>query len=234
MSVRKTRRFFRAAAAPLLAAGLSGCFLNPDSYPPTEIVNTHALYHSLMRLQPPVIEPQVETVSVLHPVRFVPGSSELPETEVVRLIAFLNQAYTAPDARVEIDGPRGPGGFRDGLAASRVATLSDTLADFGVPTEVPQSPIESLARPEEATIVVVTRAMVIEPDCSAPKTIYTPRPTHTWSCTSAVALGRMVANPLDLERGRATGPADGTVGALAIQRYREDKIKTLKVEGTGG
>lgn len=234
MSVRNTKWLWRPVAAALAAASLSGCFLNPDSHPPTEIVNTHALYHSLMRLQPPLIEPQVETVSVLHPVRFIPGTSELPEQEITRLVDFLNQTYTTPDARIEIDGPRGPQGFRDGLAALRVANLSETLAGFGVVAELPQDPIESLARPEDATIVVVTRAVVIEPDCSVPKTIYTPRPTHTWSCTSAVALGRMVANPLDLKRGRATGPGDGEAGALAIQRYRTDKIKELKVEGTGG
>lgn len=234
MSKHDPRPLWRPIAMTFMAAGLSGCFLNPDSLPPTEIVNTHALYHSLMRLQPPVVEPQVETVSVLHPVRFVPGSSELSEREITRLIDFLNQTYTTSDARIEIDGPRGPEGFRDGLEALRVASLSETLMHLGVDAEVPASPIESLSRPDDATVIVVTRAMVIEPDCSVPKTIYSPRPTHTWSCSSAVALGRMVANPLDLKRGRATGPADGESAAKAIQRYREGEIKQLEVEGTGG
>jgi len=45
-------------------------------------------------------------------------------------------------------------------------------------------------------------------------------------------LGLMVAEPRDLERGRALAPADGVHAAEAVARYRTGKVYELKQETT--
>jgi len=219
------------ALAGALAGTLGGCALNPDAGPESDTVPEHRLYHSLIRLQPPLIEPQVETVTMTYTVRFPDGEAKLDADELARLNAFLRD-NNALEARVEIDGPRDAAGYHDGLTAARLEALNEVLYRFGISAVVPDRTQPSLTRPEDATVVTLTRAMVIEPDCSTPKTIYGPRPTHIWGCSSATILGRMVVDPLDLERGRQIGPADGEAAAQSIQRYREDKVKELKTEST--
>jgi type IV pilus biogenesis protein CpaD/CtpE len=45
----------------------------------------------------------------------------------------------------------------------------------------------------------------------------------------------MLARPRDAVVGRSPGPADATVNAAAIARYREGKVKALDTSGiTGG
>jgi len=218
--------------AMLLAGSVSGCFLNPDAMPPTETVQTHQLYHSLLRLQPPVVRPEVETITIVHQVKFPFGEAELPDEEMASLAAFLEESGADDQARIEIDGPRRRGGYHDPLAAARIEAIAEGVSRLGLKAEVAARPTQSMAKTEDATVVAVTRAMVIEPDCNVPKTIYSPRPTHIWSCSNAAALGRMVADPLDLERGRALDPADGEYSVLGVQRYRTDKIKLPDAEAT--
>ncbi|MFQ5466939.1 MAG: hypothetical protein ACE5DS_02280, partial [Kiloniellaceae bacterium] len=56
-------RLGTVALTVALALGLGGCILNPDARPPTETVPAHRLYHSFLRLQPPLIEPRVEQIT---------------------------------------------------------------------------------------------------------------------------------------------------------------------------
>jgi hypothetical protein len=53
-------------------------------------------------------------------------------------------------------------------------------------------------------------------------------------CTSAFNLRAMVANPADLEHGRALGPADGERESHAIEAYRQGKIKAFEGSGASG
>jgi pilus biogenesis lipoprotein CpaD len=53
-------------------------------------------------------------------------------------------------------------------------------------------------------------------------------PLSNLGCATLTNLGRMVADPADLARGRAMGPADGVREAEAIVRYRTDKTKALQ------
>jgi type IV pilus biogenesis protein CpaD/CtpE len=46
------------------------------------------------------------------------------------------------------------------------------------------------------------------------------RPQYNYSCSTAAALGMMVANPVDLKTGRSEGAADGEAAARVIQLYR--------------
>ncbi len=231
-SVRRIALRYIGTAA--IAAALSGCFLNPDAMPPNETRPLDQMYHSLMRLQPKMVEPQVETVTMLHEVKFGFGEDALSASESDRLLQFLSASMADMNSHVTIDGPRKSAGTFDVLTKARLDSISDRLGEVGVKVKPAPAAINSLSRPDDSIVVTVTRTMLIEPDCAVPKTIYGPRPTHVWSCTNAVTLGRMVADPRDLERGRTLAPAEGETMAKAIARYRADKIKTLKSESTSG
>ena len=229
-----TRARFRLLPAVALSAALGGCFLNPDAMPPNKTRDIDQLYHSLMRLQPAIVEPQVETITMLHKVDFGFGEDGLSEGESDRLLKFILQSGADDRSRISIDGPRKAGGQFDILTRARIAAIESNLLEAGVETSVSPRPVDSLSKPHDAVIVTVTRAMIIEPDCEVPKTIYGPRPTHVWSCSSAVALGRMVEDPRDLERGRALDDADAETLAAGIERYRTDKVKQLEAVSTAG
>lgn len=53
-----------------------------------------------------------------------------------------------------------------------------------------------------------------------------------YGCSDTANLGMMVANPRDLINGRTLSPADGTVIAAGVQRYRKDNVKALLESAT--
>jgi pilus assembly protein CpaD len=230
----KQLALFKLVASVTASLTLSGCFLNPDAMPPNDVRQTDQFYHSLLRLQQKVVEPQIEAVTMLHEVSFNFGEDKLSVDEMDRLAVFIAESKLDPHSRVSVDGPRKQSGSYDILTKARIDAIAAELREMGVRAQESPKPINSLAKPDEAIVVTVTRVMLIEPDCDVPKTIYGPRPTHVWSCSNAVALGRMVADPMDLHRGRTLGPADGETMARAIERYRTDKVKPLKGESTTG
>ena len=83
------------------------------------------------------------------------------------------------------------------------------------------------------------RYIAVAPGCPD----WTSRPGRTWAntvhsnfgCASATNFARMLADPADLARGRDMGPADGTVQADAMRRYRTGETKALLgASATGG
>jgi pilus biogenesis lipoprotein CpaD len=55
-----------------------------------------------------------------------------------------------------------------------------------------------------------------------------------FGCADAYNMGQMLSRPRDAEIGRPPGPADGTVTATAIARYREGRVRTLDTSGMIG
>ena len=55
-----------------------------------------------------------------------------------------------------------------------------------------------------------------------------------FGCADAYNQGQMLERPRDAAVGRSAGPADGTVSADAVQRYREGRVRALIVQGTTG
>jgi type IV pilus biogenesis protein CpaD/CtpE len=55
-----------------------------------------------------------------------------------------------------------------------------------------------------------------------------------FGCGDAYNFGQMLARPRDAAVGRSPGPADGTVNAEAVARYREGKVRALHTSSTSG
>ncbi len=202
---------------------LSACHVDPNKQNPIELVTSHTFDHANWQQIPGAVENQVEPITFVHSVGFEPGETEVSEGELGRLLAFLQESGVHEGARIEIDGPRSQGGYFDPVTAARVAEIEAELSGIGLRSQIPARPITSLLRPEGAIAVSVTRAVVILPDCSAPQPDFATRPAYTYSCSNTALLGMMIADPLDLERGRNEGAADGEAAAKVIQLYRQRK-----------
>jgi len=220
------RRARLAAVLPLVV--LTACHIETARDNPIEVVTSHSFDSANWQQGAPVVETQVEPITLVHVLNFDSGNSRLTEQELDGLRVFLQKSGVHDGARIEVDGPRVSGGYLDPLTKARVEEIRAQLADLGLRSQVPERAMTLLAKPEGSIAVTVTRAMVIPPDCSAPQPEFATRPESTWSCASAANLGHMVVDPADLASGRALSPADGEAMALGVKTYRENKIELLK------
>jgi type IV pilus biogenesis protein CpaD/CtpE len=55
-----------------------------------------------------------------------------------------------------------------------------------------------------------------------------------FGCANRANLAAMVADPADLDRGRALAPAQGDAAIAAVQRYRKGQVTPLPASGTDG
>ena len=185
--------------------------------------------HAKWEQIPQAPENMVEVVTLRHLVSFTGSDRGLSVAESDELAEFIaNNRLNAGD---EIVVQAGAGSSSRAINA-RVATIKTEFARRGLVAA------ESVAAPGSSTpagnevAILVTRAVVIPPDCSVPQPRPGLRPDHYWGCHVDSALGMMVANPLDLVEGRELGPGDAAQATGALQRYREDKIKDITKEET--
>ncbi len=199
---------------------LGACHVDPATQSAGEVFRSHTVDSANWQQIPGRVVSQVEPITFVHTASFDPGETALNEVEFDRLLAFLQNSGVHQGARIEIDGPRGSGEYFDPVTAARVAEIEARLSAIGLRSEIPVRPVTSLLRPDDAISVSVTRAVVVLPDCTAPQPDPAMRPEYNYNCSNTAALGMMVANPLDLERGRNEGAADGERSARVIELYR--------------
>ena len=172
----------------------------------------------------------VEVITLDHRVSFSHGQAELTQAARGALSDFILGNRVGPDDRIAVRGPRDADGE---LAAERLTSVKSEFARLGLVA------FESDGRrgwpggagPGNGEVsVLVTRAVVIPPDCSVPRPDPTLRPNHLRGCADTAALGMMVANPTDLLGARELGPADGEQASAALRRYREGQVKELMLQ----
>lgn len=203
-----------------MVALLGACHVDPSTQTPGDLFTSHTVDHANWQQVPAKVQNLVEPVTFVHTTNFEAGETELNEAELDRLLAFLQTSGVHQGARIEIDGPRAGGGYFDPVTAARVVEIKAALSNIGLRSEIPVRPNTTLLRPGKAIAVSVTRAVAVLPDCSAPQPEAAMRPEYNFSCSTAAALGMMVANPVDLKTGRNEGAADGEVAARVIELYR--------------
>lgn len=210
-TIQKT---MRCLAAGLLLGGLAGCA---------------AVSKEDMVISEKPKELDVQWSRETHLVAFVPLKASLDQAAKAKLVSFLELEYDNRDDLILINPGKSVDG-RNALFQARGRGLQNFLADLGYASEM----LPSNAGIEDTAIVAVEHFSVTYPDCPdwrrAP-----PLTNGVWSnhgCPTSVNLGQMVADPRDLVTGRDLGPADGTVAASAIERYRKGEIKELKEEAT--
>lgn len=185
--------------------------------------------HAKWEQIPQSADNMVEVVTLRHMVAFTGGKASLDLSQSDALDDFIRSNRI--NARDEIVVQAGTGDTSR-VAMSRVAAIKNEFARLGLVAS------ESVAAPgvgapaNNEVAVLITRAVVIPPDCAVAQPEPTLRPDQPWGCTVNAALGMMVANPLDLVEGRELGPADASQASGALRRYREDKVKEINQEDT--
>lgn len=214
-----------ALSAPLLAAcNVGDAVTTPDEF--IRDVVDYAAWEPSQRLP----ESYVELITLEHIVRYSPTTARFGDDERSRLRSFLSQSRIGPKDQVALYGPRRDAGRHDPVTTARLQFLRGELALMGVPAKVPVGKLDD--RSIDQISLVVSRPVVITPDCSQGAPTRGHRPQFVMGCATNANLGNMIANPLDLEVGQEPSPSDGEASTLGIQRYRADQIKAPQKEAT--
>ena len=167
-------------------------------------------------------------------VNFAPGSSGLDAGQVSQLRTMVATGRRAQrdEFVVVSDGSGGP------VQQLRAQRVSHSLSEAGA-RWVGTSVEPAMATGPNAVVIVRSEYLVGYNNCPtySPATIANPNEALMpgFGCANDSNFGQMLARPRDAAFGRKPGPADGTVGASAVERYREGKVRALDTTGvTGG
>jgi pilus biogenesis lipoprotein CpaD len=165
-------------------------------------------------------------------VNFAPGSSGLDAGQVneLRTMVAAGRRAQRDEFVVVSDGSGGP------VQRLRAQRVSQSLSEAGA-RWVGTSVEPAMATGPNA-VVIVRSEYLLGLNCPtySPATIANPNEAVMpgFGCADAYNLGQMLARPRDAAVGRPSGPADATVNAAAIARYREGKVRALDTSGIVG
>lgn len=166
-------------------------------------------------------------------VNFGPRGGSLSAAQVNELAAMVRAGRRAQRDEFAVVSD-GSGGALQQAYAQRVGrTLSEAGARW-VTTSVDRQ----LATGPHAVVIVRSEYLMANNLCPNynPSSQWNPSESAMpgFGCADAYNMNQMLARPRDAAIGRSPGPADGTVTAEAIARYREGKIKALNTTGIIG
>jgi pilus assembly protein CpaD len=192
---------------------------------------------------------EVDRAEYRHSVYFSTDSSALTAGERDRLLSFLQTVQPSPRDGIRLHGhadERATELYNLALASHRAEQVQAFLAEAGYGDldvtmtafgeTVPAVPSTGPAawQLNRRVEVVLERYLVTLPACPdwsrESGTDFDNLPMSNFGCATQANLGLMIAEPKDLVRGRALGPADGTQQAEGIVRYRTGKVVELEVQ----
>lgn len=164
---------------------------------------------------------------------FRPGVGSLDAGQADRLKSMVTSGQSAQrDEFVVVTD--GTGGALQNIRAQHVR---QGLANAGA-RWVSSSVEPTLATGPDQIVVVRSKFRIGELNCPnhSPATISNVNESAMpgFGCSDAYNFGQMLARPRDAAVGRPAGPADGTVGAAAVQRYREGRVRGADSSGITG
>lgn len=224
------RTTIRLATLALAALTLTACetWQTPDEY--VGDLFRYGRWKQAKRTQ----DNSVERIAIEHVVAFASNSADMTKAERDRLAEFLRRANVGTDDEVTLYGPLRDHGRHDPVTTARIQFVRGELLVKGIHATAPLVQRNGQEQ-RDGISVVVTRNVVIMPDCTQPQPAPGHRPRFVMGCANTANLGLMIADPLDLEHGRAPDPADGETAAQSIFRLRNRKteeIQDIKAETT--
>ena len=190
------------------------------------------------RWTPAPKEAQANRVQYAHDVPFTAGAEGLTAEERRRLDDFLAKVRIGYGDRVLlVAGPSGGKAGEGDLRSRRAEAIAAYLRSRRIKGRIIAGGFGITAPAKDRVKVIVRRLVVTLPPCpdwtSLPGWNVNNTVSSNWSCASAINLGRMVADPGDLVRGRPMDPGDGEFFATAIENYRKGETKALSPEDVG-
>ena len=165
-------------------------------------------------------------------VNFAPGAGgpDAAQVSVLRTMVAAGQRAQRDEFVVVSDGSGGP------IQRARAQRVSQSLSEAGAHW-VGTSVEPAMAMGPNA-VVIVRSEYLLGLNCPtySPATIANTNEAVMpgFGCADSYNMGQMLARPRDAAIGRPAGPADATVNALAIARYREGKVRALDTSGGSG
>ena len=210
------RSVFVILAAAGLATGLAACAQNPVAQQAT--VDT--------RYDPVRSDTMVA-------VNFAPSAAVPDGAQVhgLRTMVETGRRAQRDEFVVVSDGTGGP------MQQARAQRVGQVLSNAGA-RWVSTSVEPAMAMGPNTVVVVRSEYLLGFNNCPNFNPATTANPNEAampgFGCADAYNMGQMLARPRDAAVGRQPGPADGTVNALAIARYREGKVPALNTTGIIG
>lgn len=159
------------------------------------------------------------------------GSLDAGQTGQLRSMVSSGQSAQRDEFVVVTDGTGGT------LQNIRAQHIRQSLANAGA-RWVSSSIEPTMAMGPDQIVVVRSRYRIGEFNCPnhSPASIGNVNEAQMpgFGCSDAYNFGQMLARPRDAAVARPAGPADGTVGAAAVQRYREGRVRGADSSGISG
>jgi type IV pilus biogenesis protein CpaD/CtpE len=164
-------------------------------------------------------------------VGFRPGTGQLDAGQVgaIRTLVTAGRRAQRDEFVVVTDGS---GGTLQQLRAQQVTQSLTRAGARWVDTTVEPA----MAMGPDSVVIVRSEYKIATRNCP------NYNPSNTWNpnesamgglgCADAYNMGQMLARPRDAAVGRSAGPADGTISADAVQRYREGRVRTVSAGST--
>ncbi len=214
MKSRHNRRMFRrhrrrrSTLLVALAVVVAGCAQTVADWTPAATPN----------------ELQVKWVTHEHSISFNSPANLLTNQEARSLDRFLSDIDLRPSDRLFVDvGPQSG----EVVADNRVGVINEQLRHY-----VPNAQALAITGEKGSAgniRLIVGRYVVLPPNCPNLSRPSSSNPGNfndsNFGCSTQRNLGLMLADPGDLLRGRALGPADGEALSRGIRAYRAGEAK---------
>lgn len=129
------------------------------------------------------------------------------------------------------------GGAGGAVQNARVQHVRQSLANAGA-RWVSASVESGLVTSPDQLVVVRSSYRIAEQNCPNYSRSNIANPNESvdpgFGCANDYNFGQMLARPRDAAVGRDAGPADGAVGAAAVERYREGRVRSAASGGPSG
>jgi type IV pilus biogenesis protein CpaD/CtpE len=162
-------------------------------------------------------------------VNFAPGASGLNSAQLADLRSIVTAGrHARRDEFVVVSD--GSGGL---LQRQRAERVSQNLSEAGA--RWVSTSVEPAMATGPNSLVIVRSEYLLGLNCPNYNPVAMSNPNESvmpgMGCADSYNMGQMLARPHDAVAGRPLGPADATVNDLAIQRYREGKVRALNTSG---
>jgi type IV pilus biogenesis protein CpaD/CtpE len=166
-------------------------------------------------------------------VNFAPAAAGPDSAQVggLRRVVEAGRRAQRDEFVVVSDGTGGP------IQRLRAQRVGQALSDAGA-RWVSTSVEPAMAMGPDTVVVVRSEYLLGFNNCPNFNPATTANPNESampgFGCSDAYNMGQMLARPRDAAVGRAPGPADGTVMAAAVARYRAGQVPALNTTGLTG
>lgn len=181
---------------------------------------------------------KAERKSFFQTITYSKGSAKLSVHDKSIILSNKNKMRAGMPIYVRLLVPQGERIAEVKLIDKRIREIEGLLTRLGIKKDHIDIRMRNAAVPSERSTltVVFDQYHLVLPQCPGWEGIKAgsmPHGEEAFGCSMAYNVGLMVSNPKDLYEGQNLDTGDGPYLSSAVERYRKDKTKDVKVEKIG-